>query len=83
MESKERAMKDINKLESILSECVRHGFDRKFPEVYEYASNYYNDARHFFEKKDYFSAFGAANYAYGFVDCIFVLEGKKDDTNVF
>ncbi len=37
----------------------------------------------FVEKGDYFTSFGAANYAYGFIDCILVLENKKDETNVF
>jgi len=79
MEIKERAEKDLLKLDRILVEFRRLGLDSKYPQVYEYARNYGMDARHFFEKGDYFSSFGAANYAYGYIDCILLLEGKKDE----
>ncbi len=32
------------------------------------ASNYYSDAKHFREKGDYVSAFGALNYAHAWLD---------------
>jgi len=83
LDEKSRAKKDIDKLERIISEFRKFGFDKKYPQVMEWASNYARDAKHYFEKEDYFTSFGAANYAYGFIDCILVLEGKKDETNVF
>jgi hypothetical protein len=83
MDGKERAEKDIRKLEKMLEVFRGYGFDSKYPEVMEYASNYAHDARHYFEKGDYFTSFGAANYAYGFIDAVLVIEGKKDETNVF
>ena len=83
MEPKERAKKDLDKLDKILKVFKSLGFDKKYPEVMEYAENYGNDAKHFFEKEDYFTSFGAANYAYGFIDAILVIEGKKDETTTF
>ena len=79
MDQKERAKKDLDKLEKILGIFRKLGFDRKYPAVLEYAENYRHDARHFFESGDYFTSFGAANYAYGFIDAVLVIEGKKDD----
>ncbi len=79
MEYKERAKKDIDKLEKITSIFQSLGLGKKYPKVLEYVHNYGNDARHFFEQGDYFTAFGAANYAYGFIDAILIIEGKKDE----
>lgn len=79
MDAKERAAKDIGKLDRIIAEFRKLGLDSKYPQVFEYARNYGDDARHFFDNGDFFSAFGAANYAYGYIDCILLLEGKKDD----
>jgi hypothetical protein len=83
MDAKERAKKDIEKLDRML--VVFKGMDlgRKYPQVLEYAENYANDARHFFARGDFFTAFGAANYAYGFLDAVLVIEGKKDESTTF
>jgi len=35
------------------------------------AVDYYNDAKYYFEKKDYFTAFGCINYGHGLLDSIF------------
>lgn len=83
MEPKERAAKDIDKLDRIIEVAKKFGFDSKYPEVFEFVTNYAHDAKHYFEKGEYFTSFGAANYAYGFVDCLLVIEGKKDEQNVF
>lgn len=79
MDAKTRAIKDINKLSLMLTRFRSLGMAEKYPRVLEYVENYAADARHFYEKGDYFSAFGAANYAYGFIDAVLVIEGKKDD----
>ncbi|MBI5223742.1 DUF357 domain-containing protein [Candidatus Micrarchaeota archaeon] len=79
MEQKERALKDLQKLEKIIQIAKSLGYDQKYPEVYEHAANYQKDAIHFFEKNDYFTSFGAANYAYGFIDALLILEGKRDE----
>ena len=80
MEEKERAIKDIKKLENILGVFKKLGLDKKYPQILDYATNYYNDSKHFFDKADYFTSFGAANYAYGFIDAILIIEGKKEET---
>ena len=76
MDPKERAKKDIDKLDRIIEVAKKFGFDKKYPEVFEFVTNYAHDAKHYFKKGDYFTSFGAANYAYGFVDCLLVLEKK-------
>ena len=83
MDSKERAKKDIDKLNRMLIAFKGMDLGRKYPQVLEYAENYANDARHFFQKGDFFTAFGAANYAYGFLDAVLVIEGKKDESTTF
>ncbi|MFH0737360.1 MAG: DUF357 domain-containing protein [Candidatus Micrarchaeota archaeon] len=79
MDQKERAKKDLDKLTKMMSVFRSLGLDKKYPRIMEYAENYGHDAKHFFEKGDYFTSFGAANYAYGFIDAILVVEGKKDE----
>jgi hypothetical protein len=83
LDERSRAKKDLDKLERIIAEFKRLGLDKKYPQVMEWAQNYATDAKHYFGKGDYFTSFGAANYAYGFIDCILVLENKKGETNVF
>jgi hypothetical protein len=83
LDEKSRAKKDIDKLDRIIGEFRKFGFDKKYPQIMVWVENYSKDARHYFEKEDYFTSFGAANYAYGFIDCILVLENNKDETNVF
>ena len=83
MDAKERAKKDIDKLDRMLQVFRSMDLGRKYPQVLEYAENYASDARHFYEKGDYFTAFGAANYAYGFLDAVLVIEGKKDEDTTF
>jgi hypothetical protein len=79
MEPKERALKDIEKLDRIILKFKELGFSENYAKVLEYAENYAKDARHFYEKGDYFTSFGAANYAYGFIDAVLVIEGKHQE----
>jgi len=77
MEMKERAEKDVKKLKEIIAEFELLDLHEKYHDAYEWAKNYLKDAEHFFAKKDYFSSFGAANYAYGIIDGILIIEKKK------
>ena len=79
MNEKERALKDIGKLESIIGKFRGFELDVKYSESYEWAKNYLHDAKHYYEKGDYFSSFGCANYAYGIIDGILIHEGKKEE----
>ena len=77
MEQKERAAKDVQKLKDIIAEFKQHGLDRKYAAAYEWATNYLHDSEHFLAKGDFFSSFGAANYAYGIIDGLLITEKKK------
>ncbi len=79
MNEKERAVKDIKKLEKAVEQFEGLGLSEKYAKSYEWAKNYLDDAKHYFDKGDYFSAFGCANYAYGIIDGILVHESKKED----
>ena len=76
---KTRAKTDIVKLMRILKEFKKLKFDEKYPEVLKWAENYLFDSKYFYNNKDYFSAFGSANYAFGIIDGILIIEGKKHD----
>lgn len=82
MEPKERAKKDIDKLERMLDIFRKGELKDKYPQILEYAEHYHTDAKHFYEEGKYFDAFGAANYAYGFIDAVLVIEGKKSEENI-
>ncbi len=49
----------------------------KAQECLDMASRYFEDAEHFREKGDWSSAFGALNYAHGWLDCGVRLEVFK------
>ena len=77
MDYKERAKIDIEKLEKALS-FANKTFPNKYREAIEWASNYLNDSKYYYDKKDYFTSFGCANYAYGILDALFIIEGVKE-----
>ena len=60
LDEKDRAKKDLDKLDRIVVEFKGLGLDKKYPQVMEWVTNYSNDAKHYFEKGDYFTSFGAA-----------------------
>ncbi len=78
MDQKERTRKDVDKLWAIINIVDKLKLSKKYPQLMEHARNYGNDAEHFYKNGDYFTSFGAANYAYGFMDAILILEGKRD-----
>lgn len=57
----ERALKEVK--ENIIS-----GKEKEAKEIIDMASNYLSDAKHFQEKDDLVNAFGALNYAHGWID---------------
>ena len=78
MDQKERTLKDLDKLQRIITIAKDLGLDKKYQDVLDHAQNYLVDAKHFYDCGDYFTSFGAANYAYGFIDAILIIEGKRD-----
>ncbi len=63
MEIEERINKDI----SLFIENCKKVKDGK---VVDMAKRYYEDAKFYLEKKDYFTAFGCINYAHGLIDAL-------------
>ncbi len=78
MDEKERAKKDLEKLWAIMDIVDHLNLSVKYPALMETARNYGKDAEHFYKNGDYFTSFGAANYAYGFMDAILILEGIRE-----
>jgi len=76
---RERSSRDIEKLKKILAEFKKLSLHEKYPQILEWVKNYLYDAEHFYKNKDYYSAFGAANYAFGIIDGILIIEGKKNE----
>jgi len=54
-------------LEEIKKNIVE-GKETEAREIIDMASNYLSDAKHFQDKEDFVNAFGALNYAHGWID---------------
>lgn len=54
---------------AIIKKNVINGKEEEAKEIIEMASNYLSDAEHFRDKGDYVLAYGALNYAHGWIDC--------------
>lgn len=57
----ETALKQVKKK-------IIKGKEKEAKEIIEMASNYLSDAHHFHKKDDFVNAFGALNYAHGWID---------------
>ena len=69
---KERAEKSLRKLKAHLERTA--WIADRYPLVFSLAEQYAKDAEHFFKKGDYFSSFGASDYAYGLLDAVCIIE---------
>lgn len=56
-----RALAEVKK-------AIVKGKEKEAQEIVAMASNYLSDARHFEKQKDFVNAFGALNYAHGWLD---------------
>jgi len=54
-------------LEEIKKNIVK-GKETEAKEIIDMASNYLSDAKHFQDKENFVNAFGALNYAHGWID---------------
>lgn len=70
MDEKTRIKKDIVMFEENLQKMQQRGIDGEQNKIVELASQYYEDAKYYLEKKDYFTAFGCINYAHGLLDSV-------------
>ena len=69
MDEKTRIQKDLVMFKENL-EKIQKTTDEKQKKIAELASQYYEDAQYYLEKKDYFTSFGCINYAHGLLDAI-------------
>ena len=73
MNQKERIEKDLTLFEEHVATM-----NQPASPVIDMARRYYDDARYYLERKDYFTAFGCINYAHGLLDAIRT-EAFKDE----
>ena len=70
MGEKTRIEKDIVMFEENLNELKEKDASLLLDKRVELGSQYYEDAKYYLEKKDYFTAFGCINYGHGLLDAI-------------
>lgn len=64
----EKYYKLTSKALDIARKSISKGKKRQAEEIFLMVSCYLSDARHFEENKDYVNAYGALNYAHGWLD---------------
>ena len=70
MDEKTRINKDIVMFEENIQKINEDNIDNVSKKIIELASQYYNDAKYYLDKNDYFTAFGCINYAHGLLDTV-------------
>lgn len=70
MDQKLRIKKDIQLFKEHLQEIENKNLSNIQKKNIELACQYYQDAKYYNEKKDYFTAFGCINYAHGLLDAV-------------
>ena len=70
-----RIKKDIALFEQSIVELDSLSLTKTEVEVVDQAKRYYGDTKYYFEKGDFFTAFGCINYAHGLVDGIRMTKG--------
>ena len=73
MDEKTRIKKDLIMFEENLQKIRQKELDDIQEEMVELATQYYEDAKYYLEKKDCFTAFGCINYGHGLLDAILKL----------
>lgn len=63
MEQRDRIEKDLALFEDHVAAVDRE-------EIVDMATRYYDDARYYLEREDFFTAFGCINYAHGLLDAV-------------
>lgn len=67
-EKLERYFKVSETAFKLVKKKVIKGKEKEAKEIIEMAGNYISDAHHFEKKGDFVNAFGALNYAHGWID---------------
>jgi hypothetical protein len=65
-----RIKKDIIMFEQNLQKLYSRGAGVSSEKIVELAVQYYQDAKYYLEKKDYFTSFGCINYGHGLLDAL-------------
>jgi len=64
----EKYFKLTSKALAVAKKSIIKGKDKEAKEIIDMVSNYLSDAKHFETKGDFVNAFGALNYAHGWLD---------------
>ena len=70
MDEKTRIEKDIVMFEENFQILQQTQNERRQDPCVVLTTQYYEDSKYYFEKKDYFTAFGCINYGHGLLDAI-------------
>jgi hypothetical protein len=70
MDEKTRIEKDIVMYEENIVKTNDMKLTAPQNKTIELASQYFDDAKYYFNKKDFFTAFGCINYAHGLLDAV-------------
>ena len=70
MDEKTRIEKDIVMFEDNISQINDKKLTEAQEKTVELAKRYYEDAKYYLDKGDFFTAFGCINYAHGLLDAI-------------
>lgn len=75
LESAEKIVIDIEKLERNLKQVAHITFEGSEKEVYDRAIDYKNDSKYYLEKEDMRTAFGCIEYSHGLLDALRMIHG--------
>jgi hypothetical protein len=70
MDEGTRIKKDLIMYEENIKNIENINLDDAQKKTVKLASQYYEDSKYYFSKKDFFTAFGCINYAHGLLDSI-------------
>ena len=70
MDEKTRIQKDILMFRDNLKTLEDKNVELLKDKRVEFGIQYYEDAKYYLEKKDYFTAFGCINYGHGLLDAV-------------
>ena len=71
MDEATRIQKDLDMFKDNLKKLQQMNDAALHQPQIKMAVDYFNDAKYYFEKKDYFTAFGCINYGHGLLDSIY------------
>jgi len=70
MDDKTRIEKDLIMFEENIKKTKDMKLSESKEKTIELASQYYEDAKYYLKKKDFFTSFGCINYAHGLLDAV-------------